>query len=223
MTVWCELDESGRPVSVWEQDMSSAGLGSYELPEGVDAIGIGDYTWDGSGWVYDGAMSAAREEAEAERARADEAETQRDTAIALCLAPMLAAMSDSDISSVSSYVKPWREGVEYHGKDSPTGKPQDVVESNGKVYRVISDHTSQKGWEPENAPSLFALVLPGQDGKVGPWVQPGSENGYLKGDRVTHEGHLWESTFDGKNVWEPGTSWGLWKDLGPYEGSADAA
>lgn len=223
MTVWCELDESGHPVSVWEQDMSSAGLGSYELPEGVDALGIGDYAWDGSEWVYDGAMSAAREEAEAERARADEAEAQRDTAIALCLAPMLASMSDSDISSVSSYVEPWREGVEYHGKDSPTGKPQDVVESNGKVYRVISDHTSQKWWEPENAPSLFALVLPGQDGKVGPWVQPGSENGYLKGDRVTHEGHLWESIFDGKNIWEPGTSWGLWKDLGPYEGSADAA
>lgn len=223
MTVWCELDDSGRPVSVWEQDMGAAGLKPYELPDGVDAIGIGDYTWDGSEWVYDGAMSAAREEAEAERARADEAEAQRDTAIALCLAPMLAAMSDSDISSVSSYVKPWREGVEYHGKDIPTGKPQDVVESNGKVYRVISDHTSQKGWEPENAPSLFAIVLPGQDGKVGPWVQPGSENGYLKGDRVTHEGHLWESIFDGKNIWEPGTSWGLWKDLGPYEGSADAA
>lgn len=223
MTVWCELDESGHPVSVWEQDMSAAGLKAYDLPEGVDSLGIGDYAWDGSEWVYDGAMSAAKEEAEAERLKSDEAESQRDAAIAICLAPMLATLSDSDIASVSSYVSPWREGVEYHGKDSPTGKPQDVVESNGKVYRVISDHTSQRGWEPENAPSLFALVLPGQDGKVGPWVQPGSENGYLKGDRVTHEGHLWESIFDGKNIWEPGTSWGLWKDLGPYEGDTDAA
>lgn len=218
MTVWCELDESGHPVSVWEQDMSAAGLKAYDLPEGVDSLGIGDYAWDGSEWVYDGAMSAARAEADAERERAEAASAQRDTAIALCLATTLAAMSDDDIASVSAYVRPWRENVEYHGKDSPTGKPQDVVESNGTAYRVIRDHTSQKGWEPENAPSLFAAVLPGQDGKVGPWEQPGSENGYLKGDRVTHEGHLWESIYDGKNIWEPGTSWGLWKDLGPYEG-----
>lgn len=218
------LDADGRPESVYVTDMTSVeGYAIYELPEGADELGVFDYTWDDSKWVYDGAMSAARAEADAERERMEAASAQRDTAIAICLSPMLASLSDSEIASVSSYVNPWREGVEYHGKDSPTGKPQDVVESNGKVYRVIRDHTSQKGWEPENAPSLFALVLPGQDGKVGPWVQPGSENGYLKGDRVTHEGHLWESIFDGKNIWEPGTSWGLWKDLGPYEQNVSEA
>lgn len=32
---------------------------------------------------------------------------------------------------------------------------------------------------------------------------PGS--GYQKGDRVTHHGKIWESAFDGENVWEPDT------------------
>ena len=32
---------------------------------------------------------------------------------------------------------------------------------------------------------------------------PGS--GYQKGDRVTHHGKIWESTFEGENVWEPDT------------------
>ena len=32
---------------------------------------------------------------------------------------------------------------------------------------------------------------------------PGS--GYQKGERVTHHGKIWESAFDGENVWEPDT------------------
>lgn len=37
-----------------------------------------------------------------------------------------------------------------------------------------------------------------------PWSGiPGS--GYQKGDRVTHHGKIWESAFEGENVWEPDT------------------
>lgn len=38
------------------------------------------------------------------------------------------------------------------------------------------------------------------------WVNPGTDHGamYLRGDRVAHNGAVWESQVDGLNSWEPG-------------------
>lgn len=75
---------------------------------------------------------------------------------------------------------------------------------NGELYRCLSTHDSQDTWEPENAPSLFAKVLPGQSGTdIGEWEQPDSTNPYMKGDKVIHNGKTWVSDID-NNVWEPG-------------------
>lgn len=75
---------------------------------------------------------------------------------------------------------------------------------NGILYKCLLAHTSQDDWTPENSPSLWAKVLPGQSGTdIGEWVQPDSTNPYMKGDRVTHNGKTWESDID-NNVWEPG-------------------
>ena len=87
-----------------------------------------------------------------------------------------------------------------NGKAYETG---DRLTYSEKLYKVLQSHTSQSGWTPTAAPSLFAEVLPGQDGTIGEWAQPGSDNPYMKGDRVTHNGKTWESTVD-NNVWEPG-------------------
>lgn len=84
-----------------------------------------------------------------------------------------------------------------------------------KLYKVLQAHTSQTDWAPDTAPSLFAEVLPGQDGTgIGEWVQPGSTNPYMTGDRVTHNGKTWESLAD-NNVWEPGAqgSEALWQEV----------
>ena len=86
---------------------------------------------------------------------------------------------------------------------------------NGKLYKTLQAHTSQADWSPDTAPSLFAEVLPGQDGTgIGEWVQPGSTNPYMAGDRVTHNGKTWESLID-NNVWEPGAqgSEALWQEM----------
>jgi hypothetical protein len=37
-----------------------------------------------------------------------------------------------------------------------------------------------------------------------PW--DGISNKYQKGEVVTHNGQIWESVFEGQNVWEPGTA-----------------
>lgn len=86
------------------------------------------------------------------------------------------------------------------GQDYPVGFK---VQRGGALYKVLQAHTSQDGWEPENAPSLWAKVLI-PDETVNPeWEQPDSTNAYTKGDKVTHNGKTWVSDVD-SNVWEPG-------------------
>lgn len=79
----------------------------------------------------------------------------------------------------------------------------DRVRYNGILYRCLIQHTSQIGWEPDVAPSLWAPVLIESPDVIPDWVQPDSTNPYSIGDRVTHNGKIWVSTIDG-NTWEPG-------------------
>ncbi|MBR3171958.1 MAG: hypothetical protein IKF22_12075 [Lachnospiraceae bacterium] len=99
------------------------------------------------------------------------------------------------------------ECVDLYNPWSATGPGYTVgyrVTYGGKLYKCLQDHTPQEAWTPTAAPSLWAEILPGQDGTdIGEWVQPDSTNPYMKGDRVTHNGKTWESSIDG-NVWEPG-------------------
>lgn len=71
------------------------------------------------------------------------------------------------------------------------------------LYTVLQNHTSQAGWTPTAAPSLFAKVLIPDPTVVPEWEQPDSTNPYAKNDKVTHNGKTWVSDIDG-NVWEPG-------------------
>lgn len=77
------------------------------------------------------------------------------------------------------------------------------VRYNGVLYKVLTAHTSQADWTPDNASSLFAKVLIPDDVTIYPWEQPDSTNPYAKGDKVTHNGKTWVSDVD-NNVWEPG-------------------
>lgn len=94
------------------------------------------------------------------------------------------------------------------------------VRHGGDLWVCILGHKSQEDWAPGAAPSLWSKALeagtadtPADD--VPDWVQPGSENGYELGARVRHNGKIWESTYDGKNVWEPGVvgTEALWKEV----------
>lgn len=130
-------------------------------------------------------------------------------AAALRLARIQAAsLTDDEALLVPALYDEWSgEGVSYRA-----GR---WLLRNGALYRVLQDHVSQADWAPEASPSLFARVLAGQSGEVGEWERPGSENGYAEGARVTHNGHLWESTAD-DNVWEPGAVGAPWEDKGPW-------
>ena len=115
------------------------------------------------------------------------------------------ALPDAEAAEVPQLFDQWTgDGVEYAVGDR--------VCYAGTLYRCLQGHTSQWGWDPADAPSLWAPVLPGQDGAVGEWVQPDSTNGYSEGDRVTHGGKTWESTAD-NNVWEPGAVGAPWREV----------
>lgn len=82
-------------------------------------------------------------------------------------------------------------------------KENDKVRYKDVLYKCLQDHTSQSGWNPEQAPSLWARVLIPDPDVVPEWVQPDSTNPYMKGDKVRHNNVTWQSLID-NNVWEPG-------------------
>lgn len=77
------------------------------------------------------------------------------------------------------------------------------VRYEGILYRCLMDHQAQAGWNPVDAPSLWARVLIEDPDIVPEWVQPGSTNGYMVGDKVRHREKTWVSVLD-HNAYEPG-------------------
>ena len=77
----------------------------------------------------------------------------------------------------------------------------DKVLYNDVLYKVLQNHTSQEGWTPTSAPSLFVKVLT-SEGEILEWEQPSSTNPYMKGDKVKYNGKVYESLID-NNVWSP--------------------
>lgn len=102
---------------------------------------------------------------------------------------------DSVVLETPQLLPEWKAGIAYK-----TGKK---IQYGGVVWKVLQDHTSQEGWEPGVAPSLFAEVLIPDPDVISEWKQPDSTNPYMKGDKVTHNGTTWVCTID-NNVWEPG-------------------
>ena len=102
---------------------------------------------------------------------------------------------DSVVLETPQLLPEWKAGIAYKN-----GKK---IQYGGIVWKVLQDHTSQEGWEPGAAPSLFAEVLIPDPDVIPEWKQPDSTNPYMSGDKVTHNGSTWVSTID-NNVWEPG-------------------
>lgn len=118
----------------------------------------------------------------------------------------LATIADDTALLLTEYYPVWSgDSVEY--------KKDYRLTYNGVLYKVLQDHTSQVSWTPDAAPSLFAKVLVTGDEDTPPeWQQPDSTNAYMTGDRVTFEGHIYESLID-NNVWSPSAYPQGWKQI----------
>lgn len=86
------------------------------------------------------------------------------------------------------------------------------VRYNGVLYKCLQAHTSQAAWTPTDASSLWAKVLIENPNVIPEWEQPDSTNAYMKGDKVKHNGKVYESTID-NNVWSPTAYPTGWKEI----------
>ena len=138
---------------------------------------------------------------EAEAKKAELAEKTRPLTMEEVSAMLIAAqintltVDDSTALRMVSFYPQWAENAAY-----TVGYK---VQHGGILYRCLTEHTAQDGWNPAESPSLWAKVLVSEDGTILAWEQPDSTNPYRKGDKVTHKGKTWVSDVD-NNTWEPG-------------------
>ena len=116
----------------------------------------------------------------------------------------LRSISDGAALKMPEVLPHWSGNSKEYVKD-------DKVLYDGVLYKVLQNHTSQKGWTLTSAPSLFAKVLT-SEGEILDWEQPDSTNPYMKGDRVKFNGKIYESVID-NNVWSPEAYPQGWKEV----------
>lgn len=86
----------------------------------------------------------------------------------------------------------------------------DRIMYNGKFYKVISEHTSQADWTPDEAVSLF-VEISDPSIEYPEFKQPTStETAYMKGDKITFNGAKYISLVD-HNVYSPTDYPNNWK------------
>lgn len=77
----------------------------------------------------------------------------------------------------------------------------EILQDDGKLYRVVQPHRSQADWKPALVPALFTEISVEEYPE---WKQPtGAQDAYAKGAKCAHNGKHWTSDVD-NNVWEPG-------------------
>ena len=116
---------------------------------------------------------------------------------------VLPLLTDEQAEQVPQLFQEWKAGASY-----TVGYR---VRYDGLLYKCLQAHTSQEGWEPPNATSLWARI---GEGDIPEWVQPTSANPYMLGDKVRHVEKIWQSLID-NNVWEPGSigTESLWSEI----------
>lgn len=141
-------------------------------------VGATVYYRDGTAEIHVGKKTQSEIDAEREQMITDLAEMLTD---------------EQAIGIVAAYPE-WETGKAYSVSDR--------VRVGETLYKCITAHTAQSGWEPAAAPSLWTRVSLDEWPE---WVQPlGAHDAYGNGAKVTHSGYHWISTME-SNIYEPGT------------------
>lgn len=174
VVAWAEFDSNPDPATWHESPWD-------EVPEDFDD------------WIYDGdSLTYSYRDLPPVPYTAEQALT----AIFSAQPEMLDTISDDALMHMAPYMSEWETDRAYVVGDK--------VQYQDRPYRCLQSHTSMQEWNPVDATSLWARIIASEDpDNPLPWEQPDSTNPYMRGDRVTHNGHTWESDVD-NNVWEPG-------------------
>lgn len=115
-------------------------------------------------------------------------------AVKRMLANSTESLSDEDALNVAALFPTWVSKI---------GQAVNVGERywyDGRLWKVIQQHTVQEDWTPDTAVSLFVEVSIEEWPE---WVQPqGAQDAYMIGDKVTYNGVHYVSLID-NNVWSP--------------------
>lgn len=105
------------------------------------------------------------------------------------------SIDDTTAGEHAEVFAPWVFPVGY--------KTGNIRRHGGKLYRCLSDHTSQEAWPPDEAPSLWVAISDPEE-EWPAWSQPvGATDAYPAGAQVSHNDKHWISSTE-NNVWEPG-------------------
>lgn len=153
--MYFNLDNNGYALSASKTPVS--GAVEYDA-SGLDLSGerLRAHRWDGEKLILDETRLAELEQQSAaaqqtiEKAMYDAAVRQEIQAALLSAQVNTLDVDDDTALRWRSFYPEWKAGT-----DCTEGYK---VQRADKLYKVIQAHTSQAGWEPENAPSLWAGI-----------------------------------------------------------------
>lgn len=155
--MYFNLDNNGYALSVSKTPVS--GGVKYDA-SGLDLSGdrLRAHRWDGEKLILDETRLAELEQQSAatqqtiEKAMYDAAVQQEIQAALLSAQVNTLDVDDDTALRWRSFYPEWKAGADYTAGYK--------VQYNGRLWRVREGqaHTSQDGWEPENAPSLWAGI-----------------------------------------------------------------
>lgn len=75
-----------------------------------------------------------------------------------CIEELIIPLDDATAYRMKDFYPEWAAGVAYAAEYK--------VQHGGKLWRCVQAHTSQAGWEPENAASLWTEICETHDGTI---------------------------------------------------------
>ena len=120
---------------------------------------------------------------------------------------LLPDLTDEQVLALPLLIPKWKKDKEY--------KANSRVRYLGKIYKVLQDHTSQEGLEPDVNTDLFKKVeekvtQDSEQTEILEWEKRDITNPYMKGDKVLYKGEIYVSKID-INLTTPGNKLSGWE------------
>ena len=120
---------------------------------------------------------------------------------------LLPGLTDEQALTLPLLIPKWKKNKEY--------KANSRVRYLGKIYKVMQDHTSQEGLEPDVNADLFKKVekkvtQDSEQTEILEWEKRAITNPYMKGDKVLYKGKVYVSKID-INLTTPGDKLSGWE------------
>lgn len=125
---------------------------------------------------------------------------QRAEQLRRALQMFAASLTDEQALEIATVYPKWEIGKAYAAGEFITYGQNNV--GDPQLYKVVSAHTSQADWTPDNTPALYTAIGLNDSGYP-IWSKPsGAHDAYNMGDTVDYNGKLYKSLIDG-NVYSP--------------------